>query len=231
MTATRLSRSRPKPWPALARTYFLFGTVAHTPAGAPLNSAVLLGPGGDYVDRYDKIHLVPFGEVRAAAVRVGQPDHAGDRRFRARQPPGGLSRRGARTSARSSATKPCLPHFVRRFAAGGAEVFVNMSNDGYFGRSAAREQHLQIVRMRAVENRRWILRSTNDGMTAAIDPAGRILTRVPPFEEVAQRAAYSYLSAQTTYTRYGDWFPLLCTVVGLAALLLSHRKCRSMGIQ
>ena len=85
--------------------------------------------------------------------------------------------------------------------------------------------------MRAAENRRWILRSTNDGLTAAIDPAGRVLTRVQPFEEVAQRACYAYVSTQTPYTRYGDWFPLLCTLIGLAALLHSHRKSSSMGIQ
>ncbi len=214
----------------LARTYFLFGTVAHTAAGAPLNSAVLLGPGGDYVGRYDKMNLVPLGEyvppVLAFANRITQ--ETGDFEPGSRLV---VFRAGGRGVGAFICYEAVLPHFVRRFAAGGAEVFVNMSNDGYFGRSAAREQHLQIVRMRAAENRRWILRSTNDGLTVAIDPAGRILTRVPPFEEVAQRAAYSYVSAQTTYTRYGDWFPLLCTVVGLAALLHSHRKYSSMGIQ
>ena len=63
---------------------------------------------------------------------------------------------------------------MRRFAAGGAEVLINISNDGWFGHSAARQQHLSIARMRAAENRRWILRSTNDGTTATIDPAGRL---------------------------------------------------------
>jgi apolipoprotein N-acyltransferase len=63
-----------------------------------------------------------------------------------------------------------FPNFVRRFARGGAEVLFNISNDGWFGNSAARQQHLTIVRMRAAENRRWILRSTNDGITGTIDP-------------------------------------------------------------
>ena len=61
-----------------------------------------------------------------------------------------------------------FPDFVRQFAREGATVFFNLSNDGYFGHSAAREQHLSLVRMRAVENRRFIVRSTNDGLTAPL---------------------------------------------------------------
>ena len=72
-----------------------------------------------------------------------------------------------------------FPNFVRRFVADGAEVLFNISNDGYFGKSAARQQHLEIVRMRAAENRRWILRATNDGITATIDPAGRLRGTLP----------------------------------------------------
>ena len=63
-----------------------------------------------------------------------------------------------------------FPAEVREFVRQGANLLVNLSNDGYFGHSAAREQHLEIARMRAVENRRWLLRSTNDGITAVIDP-------------------------------------------------------------
>ncbi len=63
-----------------------------------------------------------------------------------------------------------FPDEVRQFVKGGANLLVNISNDGYFGHSAAREQHLEIARMRAVENSRWLIRSTNDGITAVIDP-------------------------------------------------------------
>ncbi len=69
-----------------AHAYFLFGTVAETPEGAPLNSAVLLRPDGTVVDRYDKINLVPFGEYRPEDFRLGESRHAGGGRFRARQP-------------------------------------------------------------------------------------------------------------------------------------------------
>ena len=84
-----------------------------------------------------------------------------------------------------------FPNFVRQFANSGAEVLVNISNDGWFGHSAAREQHLKIVRMRAAENRRWILRSTNDGITAIIDPSGRVTERFR-LQETGARMRFGY---------------------------------------
>jgi apolipoprotein N-acyltransferase len=200
-----------------SRSFFLFGAVAHTPAGAPLNSAVMIGPDGEDLGRYDKIYLVPFGEfippLFGFVNRITQ--EAGD--FAA-----GTRIVLFRAEGRSVGTFICyeaaLPHSARRFAAAGAEVFVNISNDGYFGHSAAQDQHLKIVRMRAVENRRWILRSTNNGITAAIDPAGRVLERLPANRAAALQAHYSYISTQTVYTKWGDWFPLLCAAASLLAL-------------
>ena len=71
--------------------------------------------------------------------------------------------------------------------------------------------------MRAVENRRWILRATNDGITAAIDPAGRITQRLEPYREAAARARFAWYRETTFYTRHGDWFAWLCLVAGIAA--------------
>ena len=86
-----------------------------------------------------------------------------------------------------------FPNFVRKFAAGGAEVLFNISNDGWFGKSAAREQHLSMVRMRAAENRRWILRSTNDGITATIDSAGRLRGTLPLYTEATSYTGFNYV--------------------------------------
>jgi apolipoprotein N-acyltransferase len=112
-----------------------------------------------------------------------------------------------------------FPNFVRQFAAGGAEVLFNISNDGWFGKSAARYQHLLIVRMRAAENRRWILRSTNDGITATIDSAGRLRGELPLYVEATSYTGFSYEKEQTFYTRYGDWFAWLCGIIAAACLL------------
>ncbi len=201
-----------------SRTFFLFGAVAHTPAGAPLNSAVMIGPGGEFLGRYDKIYLVPFGEfvppLFGFVNRITQ--EAGDFAAGTRIV---LFRAGGRPVGAFICYEAALPHLARRFAAAGAEVLVNISNDGYFGHSAARDQHLKIVRMRAAENRRWILRSTNNGITAAIDPAGRVVERLPADRAAALQAHYSYISMQTVYTKYGDWFPLLCAAISLLALV------------
>jgi apolipoprotein N-acyltransferase len=200
-----------------SRSSFLFGAVAHTPAGAPLNSAFMIGPGGEFLGRYDKMYLVPFGEfvppLFGFVNRITQ--EAGDFAAGTRIV---LFRSEGRRVGTFICYEAALPHSARLFAAAGAEVFVNISNDGYFGHSAARDQHLKIVRMRAVENRRWILRSTNNGITAAIDPAGRVLERLPVDRAAALQAHYSYVSEQTVYTRYGDWFPLLCAAASLLAL-------------
>ena len=206
----------------LARTNFLFGTVARTPQGAPLNSAVLVGAGGEYLGRYDKIYLVPFGEFVPPLLgfvnRITQ--EAGD--FEPGKRLVVFRAEGRRLGA-FICYEAVFPHLVRRFAAGGGELLVNISNDGYFGRSAAREQHLNIVRMRAAENRRWILRPTNNGITVTIDPAGRILDHLAPDQQAVLSTRYSYIREQTLYTRYGDWFALACAVAGIAALLAATR--------
>jgi apolipoprotein N-acyltransferase len=77
--------------------------------------------------------------------------------------------------------------------------------------------------MRAAENRRWILRATNDGITATVDPAGRVVYRAPPYQELASEVTFRYLSAVTLYTHYGDWFAWFCLVAGLLAALYSIR--------
>jgi apolipoprotein N-acyltransferase len=112
-----------------------------------------------------------------------------------------------------------FPNFVRKFVAGGAEVLINISNDGWFGKSAARQQHLSMVRMRAAENRRWILRSTNDGITATIDSAGRVRGALPPFVEATSYTGFSYVASRTPYTRWGDWFALLCAMAAVLGLV------------
>lgn len=207
----------------LARTehaYFLFGGVGYNAAGAPLNSAFLLNPSGEMLGHYDKINLVPFGEfvpkiffwVNRVTKEAG--DFAAGTRIV--EFPVDHHKIGVFICYESA-----FPDLVREFARGGAEVLVNISNDGYFGHSAAREQHLELVRMRAAENRRWILRATNDGITAVVDPAGRIAYRMPPYQELAAEVSYRDESNQTPYTRYGDWFAWSC--LGLGILLCGIR--------
>jgi apolipoprotein N-acyltransferase len=205
----------------LARTtkaYLLIGIVAHTPGGQPLNSAVLVSPQGEPVSRYDKVNLVPFGEfvpwpfgfANKISTEIG--DFVPGKRAV-------VSPMGDHLIGAFICYESVFPNFVRKFAANGAEVLFNISNDGWFGKSAARQQHLSMVRMRAAENRRWILRATNDGITATIDSAGRLRGQLPLYVEATSFTGFNYVSERTLYTRWGDWFPLACASIALLGLV------------
>jgi apolipoprotein N-acyltransferase len=97
---------------------------------------------------------------------------------------------------------------------------VNISNDGWYGDSGAYAQHLKQARMRAVENNRWLLRDTNTGITASIDPYGRISPSVPRKIRTALVAPYALSNVTTFYTRHGDWFAYLCAIISTLALLV-----------
>ncbi len=200
----------------LTYTPFLFGTVAYTEEGSPLNSAQLVDPEGRPVVRYDKMFLVPFGEFVPpffgfiSRITKEAGDFVPGREIV-------LMPVDGRPYGVFICYEAVFPHLVRRFARRGAQVFVNLSNDGYFGRSAARRQHLLIARMRAAENRRWLVRATNNGITAAIDPAGRVRQRFPEDVEMAARLSFGYVEKTTFYSRHGDWFAWGCLLVGLLA--------------
>ncbi len=108
---------------------------------------------------------------------------------------------------------------MRQFADKGAQVFVNISNDGWYGDSGAYAQHLKQARMRAVENDRWLLRDTNTGVTASIDPYGRVVASAPRKIRTALDAPYALTNATTFYTRHGDWFAYLCAIISCGALI------------
>jgi apolipoprotein N-acyltransferase len=196
------------------RAHLLMGVVGHTPSGAPLNSAALISPRGGLVSRYDKVNLVPFGEfvpwpfgfANKISTEVGD-FAAGDRVV--------VSPVAGGKIGTFICYESVFPNFVRQFANEGAGVLFNISNDGWFGRSAARNQHLVIVRMRAAENRRWILRAANDGVTATIDSAGRVRSSLPLHQQATSYTGFDFVAERTLYTRFGDWFAWFC---GLAAL-------------
>ncbi len=202
-----------------AGAWLILNVTPHDEHGAPRNSALLVSPQGEPVARYDKVNLVPFGEYvpgffKALVEKVS--NEAGDFAPGERQVllPAGGHKIGAFICYES-----VFPDYVRRFAANGAEVLVNISNDGWYGKTAARDQHLSIVRMRAAENRRWILRATNDGITSTIDPAGRVYRNLPSYQPGAARTGYTWIGATTFYSRHGNWFVWVCVAIAIAGLL------------
>ncbi len=202
-----------------AQAAVLTGVVAHTPKGAPLNSALLIDAGGNRVSRYDKVNLVPFGEFVPwpfALITAKVSAEAGDFAAGSQVVVSGLDGHPVGTFI---CYESVFPSYVRKFADSGAQVLFNISNDSWFGKTAARYQHLLIVRMRAAENDRWIVRATNDGISGVVDPAGRVGLTLAEYQETSARVQYGYVSEKTFYTRHGDWFVLVCALVSLAALI------------
>jgi apolipoprotein N-acyltransferase len=186
------------------------------------NSAVLLAPTGQRVFTYDKMRLVPFGEyvplrnylTFAGKLTADIGDFTPGTEYRVGDLPGGKF--GA-----FICYEAIFPDRVRRFTLGGAELLINMSNDGWFGRSSAPAQHLMMARVRAVENRRWLLRDTNNGFTVDVDPYGRIVAELPTDVRGELDAPYDFRSGLTPYARFGDWFAWLCVVASLILLGMS----------
>jgi apolipoprotein N-acyltransferase len=190
------------------------------------NSAIILDPEGREVSRYDKIHLVPFGEYVPAWAFPGFVDKITSEVGNFVP---GSSYRVARTPAGDIGVFICyeaiFPQLVRRLAVAGAGVLVNISNDAWYGDSAAAYQHLEMARLRAIENHRYLLRATNDGVTTLIDPYGRVLEKLPRHRQMVLPARFNFETRQTFYTAHGDVFAWLCVAVAVLMLVgLSLRR-------
>ncbi len=183
------------------------------------NAASVFTPDGALLGRYAKIHLVPWGEYvpfkKFFAFAHGLTRNAGKLTH-------GWKRTVFRLNGHHYGIFICYESIfaneIRQFVVNGAEVLVNISDDGWYGDTSAPWQHLNMVRMRAVENRRWILRDADTGVTAAVDPYGRITQSVPRHEFTSLAVRYGFNDELTFYTRFGDVFALLCGILSLATL-------------
>ena len=188
------------------------------------NSAVLLGPSGSQEFVYDKIHLVPFSEyvpwrkwfffARDLTGLIGDFQHGSQ--YKVGKIAGG-------PFSVYICYEAIFPNEIRRFTLAGAQLFINISDDGWFGGSGAPGQHLAMARVRAVENRRWLLRDTNDGITVSVDPYGRIVARMQPDMRGELDAPYAFRSDLTPYARWGDWLPWLCVLAALVLVWMAAR--------
>jgi len=199
------------------------------------NSALVVAADGARVGRYDKIHLVPFGEFVPFQRLL----------FFARKLTGKVSRftpgdehkvfilPGQNGERHRYGVFICYEAVfadeVREFAQLGAEVLVNISDDAWYGDTSAPWQHLNMARMRAIENRRWILRDTNNGVTAAIDPYGRVRQSILRHAIDALPAQFGFRSDVTFYTAHGDVFAWLCVLLSLGMAVWSGRKLLRQG--
>ena len=187
------------------------------------NSAIVLNPEGNEIARYDKIHLVPFGEyvpwwgfpglVNKITPEVGN-FVAGTKYEVAKTPAGGVGV--------LICYEAIFPQLARKLTAAGAGVLVNISNDAWYGESAAAYQHLEMARLRAIENRRYLLRATNDGVTTVIDPYGRLGPQLPRNQQGVLAVKFGFEARKTFYTAYGDLFAWVCGIAAALMLLRSY---------
>lgn len=212
----------------------IIGTLGVSPGPTPdkpliFNSAQLISADGAFVSRYDKIHLVPFGEyvpfrnllsfAQSLTHDVGELSR-------------GKQRDALHIDGHAIGTFICyesiFPDEILQFARNGAELFVNISDDAWYGEYGAPGQHLNMARMRAIENNRWLLRATNNGITTSISPLGQMVAVAPLNVRTVLQAPYSFESGTSFYTRHGDWFPHLCAIISVLALLLCILSGRVM---
>jgi apolipoprotein N-acyltransferase len=180
------------------------------------NSASFFAPDGSYAGRYSKMHLVPFGEY------VPYKDvffFAGHLLDNVGQFTPGTQRNLFEVNGHKIGIFICYESIfgdeMRELAKSGADVMVNLSDDGWYGDTSAPFEHLDMVRMRAIENDRWILRATNTGVTTVIDPYGRVGATLPRHVRSSMEVGFDYVTGTTFYTRHGDWVAWLCTAVVL----------------
>jgi apolipoprotein N-acyltransferase len=219
---------------ALAQTSsssLVIGSLGVVPDGASergvreYDSASLVRADGTLAGRYDKIHLVPWGEyvpfksffsfAQKLTAGVGDMDRGTERT---------VFRSGGSSFGIFICYESIFGDEVRQFVKNGAEVLVNISDDGWYGDTSAAWQHLNMVRMRAIENHRWILRSTNTGVTAAIDPYGHVTAAAPRHIRTALHAGFDVEHDLTFYTVHGDLFAYGCVLVSAFALAYGFYK-------
>ena len=196
-----------------------------------MNSAYLLAPDGQLLGRYDKHHLVPFGEYipfKSSFLSFLDKLVEGIGDFEPGTGPTVLTftpkPKSATAGTAGTTLRPInfgvaicyeviFPNLVRQFAANGAEFLVTVTNDAWFGPSAAASQHFSMVVFRSVENHLAFARSANTGISGFIDPFGRIVEATPIFTEQAVKATMQVWRPYTFYSRHGDVFAYGCAII------------------
>jgi apolipoprotein N-acyltransferase len=186
------------------------------------NRASFVTLDGTFTGHYDKMHLVPFGEyvpykqlfffAKSLLNEVGLFEPGSQRT---------VFKTGGHTYGTFICYESIFGDEIRHLPQQGADVLINISNDGWYGDTSAAWQHLNMVRMRAIENHRWILRATNTGVTAAINPYGRVTAAAPRHQRTSIRVHFGYENDLTFYARYGDLFAYACALITTLALASS----------
>ena len=207
--------------------YLLAGVPHSTPDSKVYNRVLLLSPAGEELGSYSKIHLVPFGEYVPLSRYLPNliqfvPYEPGKSMDLFPVPSAENAQMGIAICFES-----VFPNHFRKFVKKGASVMGILTNDAWYEGTAAPEQHFSAAPFRAVENRVPVFRCANGGISCIIDSFGRVITtRIQPDDTQSLLIGEIVLSDQkkTLYTRYGDWFPILCFLVSIVLILYHYRR-------
>jgi len=214
--------------PKKTNAFLLFGTPSYKIQKGEVNhynSAYLVSPSGELVGKYEKIHLVPFGEyvpLQDLLSFIGSwGEGIGD--FKSGKEIVNFSLPQGQFGV-LICFEIIFPDLSRRFVKKGANFLVTITNDAWFGKTSAPYQHFSMAIFRAVENRVFVARAANTGITGLIDPKGKILKQGGIFTEEAINGTIRLSNQKTFYTLYGDIFAWICSV--LSILLLANSLIR-----
>jgi apolipoprotein N-acyltransferase len=207
-----------------AGAFLLAGAATHQQQG-DYNAAFLFTPQGHILAQYRKQHLVPFGEfvpLQPVLSRfISVLNELGD--FHGSDDKTVFQLPEVRFSV-NICFEDLFPGLVRDFVRRGAQLTVNITNDGWYLDTAAPEQHFTANVLRAVETRTWVVRAANTGVSGFIDPKGRVVARTRLQEEAVLRGAPSPMAGETFYVRRGDIFAWACALAAMVGALLSLRR-------
>jgi apolipoprotein N-acyltransferase len=210
-------------------TDFLIGSPAFTLKNNKIeyyNSAFLVNAAGNVNGRYDKTHLVPFGEY--VPMKKWLPfvskmvEGVGD--FYSGEKGRTMKWQNSRIGM-LICYEIIFPALSRAMVQNHASILVNLTNDAWYGRSSAPYQHFSMSVFRAVENRRSLIRAANTGISGFVDPSGSVIETTRIFEDAVITQKVPLIQMETLYSRFGDVFAITCS--GLSVLLILIRLFKS----
>lgn len=202
-----------------ANSDFLIGAPFFISKGKILeyyNSAYLINHDGNILGKYDKVHLVPFGEYvpfKKWLPFLGKMTQCADD-FQSGDKGVVIDWNNYKIGAQIC-YEIIFPNLSRQMVDNGAELLINITNDAWFGNTSAPYQHFSMAVFRAIENKRSLVRSANTGISGFINPIGRIIEQTPIFQQAAITNSMPMLRTKTIYTRFGDVFAMLCLAAAL----------------
>jgi apolipoprotein N-acyltransferase len=190
------------------------------------NSAFLIKPDTIKIERYDKVHLVPFGErvpfqgmfPALGNLNLGQAEFTPGKEYR-------IFHLDSADFAGLICFESIFPQLVRKFVIGGADFLVNITNDGWYGKTAEPYQQALLTRFRAIENSRSIIRCANTGVSYLMDGRGRFIEKSEMETEAILQGKIPLYNNETFYTKYGDVFALTIVSITIILMLFIGKQC------